>query len=385
MAGVEQTLESIIGKIVKGDPEAVGVLLGDVLEWPAWYYGLVEGEVKFPTRHQNVLLEYTGPVLTELVSVFDRAVRSYVKGSAPDGRGRLAKPDVAGIEDIVRSVLERVLYWGEWYPQYAKQLEYDSYWQDLRDHFEIYSSSYGDLDRDSEGVFVPIISSARVGVLDFYNDCHSEGTGKFCSDGRSLVSVGVDLRDLRKHHGERISILQEVVDSVNSVVGVPEGYPEARVEIWSDLQGAHGTYDPGGNVIRLSEDSEFNSSTLVHELGHHFTLAESGEGKMDFLKRVKKNPELNLWLEAVRATPQHKILLEREGAGSEHASYLRDSRELFARSYAQWIADRSGSGVLKSQHDFIRSVDNLYQWSDSEFKPIGLALDNYFSSIGWLR
>lgn len=229
------------------------------------------------------------------------------------------------------------------------------------------------------------------------NDCHSPEDGRFCSTELGSVGNNVSLVDLEDFHKERIPGLKRMVDEISKVHVMPDLYPKVSVEVWSSVaRGAAGAYDPGSKMIRLAEDDGFNASTFVHEFGHHLTLAENGDSKSEFASRVIRDPELKEWLGAVKATPQFLKLHDtmRGGDGSvqitqgqrDHATYLADTRELFARSYAQWIQERSGSGVLKFQHDAIQKrTGGIYQWSDEEFKPIGLALDAWFTKKGLLR
>lgn len=230
-------------------------------------------------------------------------------------------------------------------------------------------------------------------ILNLANSCHNESDGKFCSDGKALVEVGIDLRDLSKHFPERLGHLQRIVELISTVHGMPEGFADAKVEVWSNLAGAKGAYVVGDNLIKLDEDSpEYAASVLCHEYGHHLTLSERGEGKVEFYQLLSKDPELKAWHNAVKATPQFAKMAKTEGDIGEfadtrdHASYLKDPRELFARSYSQWIATKTGDAVLLKQHQMMRDeTKGLYQWSSEEFEPIGKAMDAWFEKRGWLR
>jgi hypothetical protein len=70
----------------------------------------------------------------------------------------------------------------------------------------------------------------------------------------------------------------------------------------------------------------------------------------------------------------------------ETTRYLREPEELFARGYAQWIAERSGN------EDMLRGVDNYREaarvghapqaWEPEDFEPIGKAFDALFQNKG---
>jgi hypothetical protein len=228
-------------------------------------------------------------------------------------------------------------------------------------------------------------------VMDFSNDCHDAG-GRFCA-GLSSVKDNARLSDVSKNYPERVGSLNAALSAIDSVHGLPAGFPPCSIEIWSEMGGAKGAYNQGEHLIKLAEDAgAYQSSTLCHEFGHHITLGEKGQGKVEFYKELSTDPELKAWHNAVKATPQFLHFHNIEGSvtatqdARDYASYLKDPRELFARSYSQWIATRSGNKTLLDQHAKLKNMaDGMYQWSDSEFKPIGAALDAYFSKRGLLR
>lgn len=196
----------------------------------------------------------------------------------------------------------------------------------------------------------------------------------------AVVNVGlgalVDLSDLERWHLGVVPGLWEAIEAVESVHGVPEGFPGVRVEVWSQVPGGGvGAYCPVERLIRLSElgVSEFGASTLVHELGHHLSLSEP-----DFLWQVYSDRWLLDLYGAVRDSEAWALLRV-----EEDRDYLADPREVFARAYGQWIAERSGSRVLLEQLERTRVLAPAYQWSGGDFLPIGQALDSYFFEKGW--
>lgn len=75
------------------------------------------------------------------------------------------------------------------------------------------------------------------------------------------------------------------------------------------------------------------------------------------------------------------------GPNAKYLDYLLESEELWARSYAQYIATRSGNTVMQAQVAAIRS-DTLYgsaQWDDDDFASIGGAIDDLFARLGWRK
>lgn len=69
--------------------------------------------------------------------------------------------------------------------------------------------------------------------------------------------------------------------------------------------------------------------------------------------------------------------------------YLLTPQELWARSYAQFIATRSGNADLQRQLDRLRErpARAFYygeQWEDVDFLPIMAEVEALFRHLGWL-
>lgn len=142
-------------------------------------------------------------------------------------------------------------------------------------------------------------------------------------------------------------------------------------------------------------------------------IEEASDGSL--LKDILKGWEgttspLEEWLGAVENTDAYEKL----GSATmmEHGThaYLRKPSELFARSFAQWIALRSGDERLKQNVDNWLNVPSMYtrdvenwngvkvpveaitpnhikyrQWQWDDFEPVAKALDKLFGDLGWLR
>ena len=75
----------------------------------------------------------------------------------------------------------------------------------------------------------------------------------------------------------------------------------------------------------------------------------------------------------------------------KYASYLLQTHEIWARSYAQYIAVRSGDKLMLEQLKTMQAVKqhaSVYyasQWDDDDFEPIAKAIDELFEELGWLN
>jgi len=75
---------------------------------------------------------------------------------------------------------------------------------------------------------------------------------------------------------------------------------------------------------------------------------------------------------------------------STYVGFLMRAPELWARSYAQYVATRSGDAILKAQ--LAVACERLpgmpyypEQWDDDDFAPIAEAIDELFRGKGWRR
>lgn len=65
-------------------------------------------------------------------------------------------------------------------------------------------------------------------------------------------------------------------------------------------------------------------------------------------------------------------------------AYLLDDRELFARAYSQYVAERSGDPDLLAGLEDTRGGPIPYQWSEADFAPIASAMDDLMVELGWM-
>ena len=164
-----------------------------------------------------------------------------------------------------------------------------------------------------------------------------------------------------------------------------------------------------GKVIMMEtrESGPFIHETIAHETGHFLdyggiprtkpTFAEERNWRAeelfkDFFKAVDASESIKTL--NLRATQE--TIRKTEGAltstytlDQKHIQYLLQENEIWARAYSQWIAYRSGQPDLLADHEYVRSrgFHKVYptQWSESDFQPIGQAMDEIFGKLGWLK
>jgi hypothetical protein len=190
--------------------------------------------------------------------------------------------------------------------------------------------------------------------------------------------------------------LRAVVGAVASVHG--DGpLPTIPIRIVRDPEIPHARfrYGPAGPIsISVNHDSPWRSFALVHEIGHFIDYA--GIGSLASVAS-ESDPELSAWRSAIRRSGRldevRRALAERAELRTldqaRIASDLQTIPEWWARSYAQYIAIRSGEPTLLATLDAIRAprslqdVDHLLHWDDDGFAPIEEAIEHLFRRLGW--
>lgn len=196
----------------------------------------------------------------------------------------------------------------------------------------------------------------------------------------SPVSRVFDLPASRSSAKPTMSAALAAIDAVHD-----DGTLPAMTLTGRPVSGALGHFDHAQREIAVSPGGPWPQMTAAHEVGHlidFFALGEAGAFASE------AHPALAAWRAAVAASAPVKALQGEAGAAlpPRARSYLLRHRELWARSYAQYVAQRSGSAELLRQLDKARAgatVGQLTQWRDADFAPIAAAIDELFRTKGW--
>ena len=131
--------------------------------------------------------------------------------------------------------------------------------------------------------------------------------------------------------------------------------------------------------------------SLVHEIGHF--LLHAGIGPVQ-LHQSGDLPLFEAWRAAVRLSERFATLadLARLTSNEELSARLHYElryTELWARSYAQYVAVRGNDERLLSQLQqrrigFVSGMPIPIQWSFHDFAAIAKAIDDLFQSLGWM-
>jgi hypothetical protein len=138
-------------------------------------------------------------------------------------------------------------------------------------------------------------------------------------------------------------------------------------------------------VVRRSGETH-HELTLLHEIGHWLDAkALPGPGFSSDTHDLAGGL-LSGWWNAVQDSQAYQQLKMR--GHSKHRSYLIQRLEIWARSYAQYIATRTKDPVALAQlNDIIGGKTAQWieaHWTETDFKPIAAELDKIMEKLGWL-
>jgi hypothetical protein len=141
--------------------------------------------------------------------------------------------------------------------------------------------------------------------------------------------------------------------------------------------------------------------TFAHEFGHFLDLSDFGtpgawntaSGPQRGVMEALKSSKAFATLADVRALPNGARINVAPGRfylnDHQHIDYLMSDKELWARGFAQYIAEKSGDKtMLRELRKDVGSPGGTiipHQWETDDFAPIREAFDAMFSDLGLLR
>ena len=190
---------------------------------------------------------------------------------------------------------------------------------------------------------------------------------------------------------------REAVATVAAVHG-DGALPTVPVLLTTGLEGRGRLVHRAGvpNAILIEHGVSYRAVALVHEVGHLLDLVGIGDGA-SFASA--SSPMFADWLLSVVDTPAYarldEIIRRALAEIPEHhlrqrtrLSILRDPEELWARSYAQYIAVRSGNldlnrGIAALTEVSIAGLTVPLQWERDEFASIAREIDLLMRRLQW--
>jgi hypothetical protein len=135
---------------------------------------------------------------------------------------------------------------------------------------------------------------------------------------------------------------------------------------------------------------------LLMEIGHLLDLCGFGtyglwSSEVEMLfepwREATRGTRLLAHLRELHTNPAGRTVAQRHLV-SETAAYLIRERELWSRSYFQYIARHSPQRRLRAQVEAMRPGPSTgimipLVWADDDFEPIDAAIDNLLARVGW--
>jgi hypothetical protein len=195
------------------------------------------------------------------------------------------------------------------------------------------------------------------------------------------------------HHDGELPVIPIEISNSRKMAGY---YDKIRLSDGSDQS--------RGVRIGLSRYTSHPEFTLCHEIAHY--ISHNGWMSTESAAEEWPNIEWEQWAFAVFKSNAFKDLSTMRKSGYHYVyqadgksvevnvsrsaiEYLLNAEELWARSYAQYIATKSQYPLLCQQLNDERSlrVGAVYypqQWTDKDFEPILESIDRILRERGWL-
>lgn len=200
--------------------------------------------------------------------------------------------------------------------------------------------------------------------------------------------------DVRGGSPEHRALVVRQLQAIDRVHTMPDELPVVPLMLRELEDGLFGLYsaaydplarqvvEPEITISTRALDNEPPIVSVVHEIGHLLDSYGFGAGPPheallvgEYLSGTTGMAE---WRQAVMASEAYRRLAAEYGPDA----YLTAPAELFARSYEQWIALRSGNEELWAKIEARREVDADAYWDELDFEPIAAALDAFFAERG---
>lgn len=176
--------------------------------------------------------------------------------------------------------------------------------------------------------------------------------------------------------------LEDMLDAIEAV----HGDGPLKVSLLRQGAGTGGWYQPGTSDIKWGKHGLW-AQQIVHELGHKIDYeALPGLGRLS----AKDWPEVKAFWKAVKASEAYAGIHSADQLkrfDRKYMRYIQEEREIWARAYAQFIAEESGntrlSESIAERLGGARGYPSASQWETGDFAPIREAMKSIFQRLQW--
>lgn len=127
---------------------------------------------------------------------------------------------------------------------------------------------------------------------------------------------------------------------------------------------------------------------FTHEFGHLLDFSAIGTaGESAALNSPLFAGLRSAWANTTAVRDIAALTASTEPGVAKFMQYLLKPEELWARSYSQWVALRSGDRDLLRGVDYYRKIVKLVQlqWAWDDFDPIAAGIDDLMRRLGWVQ
>jgi hypothetical protein len=192
--------------------------------------------------------------------------------------------------------------------------------------------------------------------------------------------------------GPEFDVVREAIAEVDGIHAAG-AMPTIMVHRGVDALGRLGYFDPQYDVLFVSDVTPNAQATSWHETGHLVDYYGLGVSNHDYASYA--HPALDDWRGAVDTSSTVRKLWDAAKFRADAIQalnltvYWLDYPELWARSYAQYIATKADSQVVLSFLDTqtyrVNATEMVrLQWSARDFAPVAHAIDTMFRNLGWM-
>lgn len=174
------------------------------------------------------------------------------------------------------------------------------------------------------------------------------------------------------------------IAAIESVHKVPKSIGKTRVGQTNQL-GVDGSYNRRNHYIEINPAAPDLAGTFIHEFGH---FLDHQDFDLPGINSSQDSPAFEDWRKAVRSTNAIKHLQSLRGKNTaigrdgverpvnqSYVEYLLRGREVWARSYRQYIAYKTNErGIINALK--VDLADPMYRihWEEDDFKPVSQAM-----------
>jgi hypothetical protein len=157
----------------------------------------------------------------------------------------------------------------------------------------------------------------------------------------------------------------------------------------------------GTSEILIDQNTKIPAMTIAHEIAHRLDVDVLGHKKTYGSERInyltKTVQIMSVWHLAIYRSNAYRSLKVAQTKRKKDQQYQQDlsvllrPRELFARSFAQYIAIRSQNPqmlselmILLDSNNFLPNEFLQYQWEANDFEAIAKSFDQMLYNLGWV-